>query len=240
VEHLVDPSANLNLFSLLYLVVDEADRMQGIARMEWLKLVESRANGIWLLRERERQLSMNNFTPANLAKEWVQLTYASLTKPGRNRWLRKMLLSATLSLDVDNLHMWNLRAPQLFRADIRRAVEGSVAQHAVGPTGHNLILPPQLVHRVVSAHNNSSNNGDEMYNTFQVVGEQSIKPLLLSVVLAEMMRAKDAGKESNLLDLGLPHGDAWKKTIVFTNKRYHHTLHTCELIDFLTGLQVSD
>lgn len=46
VEHLVDDNGHIDLTSLRYLVVDEADRMQDTARMEWLGLVERRANGI--------------------------------------------------------------------------------------------------------------------------------------------------------------------------------------------------
>lgn len=214
VEHLVDPSADIDLSSLAYLVVDEADRMQGIARMEWLKLVESRANG-----RRWRPIACN-YMHVDLAQAWVQLTYASLTNPGRNRWLRKILLSATLSLDVDNLHMWNLRAPQLFRADTRRVAEESMAQYAAKPDGQTLILPSQLVHRVVSA-NTTIIDADYVngYNGIQIVGEQSMKPLLLSVIFAEMMRVKGKGKDGVDLDLGLPQGDVWKKSIVFTNKR---------------------
>lgn len=45
VEHLVNSSTNMDLSSLRYLVVDEADRMQDTARIEWLNIVERRARG---------------------------------------------------------------------------------------------------------------------------------------------------------------------------------------------------
>uniref|UniRef100_A0A183BZ28 ATP-dependent RNA helicase n=1 Tax=Globodera pallida TaxID=36090 RepID=A0A183BZ28_GLOPA len=50
VEHLLDENGDLDLSMLRYLVVDEADRMQDMARMEWLELVEKYANACPLLR----------------------------------------------------------------------------------------------------------------------------------------------------------------------------------------------
>lgn len=46
VEHLTDIHGKVELTKLRYLVIDEADRMKNIARMEWLSLLEERANGI--------------------------------------------------------------------------------------------------------------------------------------------------------------------------------------------------
>lgn len=46
VEHLLDTDGIIDLSMLRYLVIDEADRMQDTARMEWLELVEKYANGI--------------------------------------------------------------------------------------------------------------------------------------------------------------------------------------------------
>lgn len=45
IEHLVDPAGSINLSSLRFLVIDEADRMIDTARIEWLQVVERRSKG---------------------------------------------------------------------------------------------------------------------------------------------------------------------------------------------------
>lgn len=40
-----------------------------------------------------------------------------------NRYFQKLLFSATLSFDFDQLHMWNLRCPKLFKADAKKSIE---------------------------------------------------------------------------------------------------------------------
>jgi superfamily II DNA/RNA helicase len=92
--------------------VDEADRMTIDARTEWLEHVERRAYGIvcefdnivsiyFILEKRTRPHSMC----------WSALI-ASNRSP-----LQKILVSATLSKDVERLHQWNLFQPILFRAN---------------------------------------------------------------------------------------------------------------------------
>uniref|UniRef100_A0A915D3G4 RNA helicase n=1 Tax=Ditylenchus dipsaci TaxID=166011 RepID=A0A915D3G4_9BILA len=123
-EHLVDPSGIINLSALRFLVVDEADRMIDTARVEWLNVVERRAKA-----------SINHLTVENLLKN------------SRNRWLQKILVSATLSLDIDQLHTWNLRCPKLFKADARKAKEIETPQ--LKGLSQNLILPSSLSHQMI-------------------------------------------------------------------------------------------
>ncbi|KAL3088607.1 hypothetical protein niasHT_023225 [Heterodera trifolii] len=67
-------------------VVDEADRMQDTARMEWLGFVEKYAN----------------------VPSVCTLNVSSLTDNSYNNWLQRILVSATLSMDVHSFHKWNL------------------------------------------------------------------------------------------------------------------------------------
>lgn len=131
IEHLLDDRGFLNLTVLRYLVVDEADRMQNTARLEWLELVEKHTNA-------------HNNNVLNLA---------SLTDPSRNRWLQRILVSATLSLDVHKLHTWNLRCPQLFQAANELKKTESAQLDSI-PEQTTIILPDTLAHRVFQCQRN--------------------------------------------------------------------------------------
>jgi hypothetical protein len=78
------------------------------------------------------------------------LNLASLTDPTKNRWLQRILVSATLSLDVDRLHTWNLRCPQLFKAEEKRENKDEAMQ-IDGKSGpeQTIILPNLLTHNLV-------------------------------------------------------------------------------------------
>ncbi|KJH41672.1 helicase protein [Dictyocaulus viviparus] len=45
-DHITDPSSGIDLSSLRFLVVDEADRMTDMVRQEWLEVVERRSGGL--------------------------------------------------------------------------------------------------------------------------------------------------------------------------------------------------
>uniref|UniRef100_A0A914HD68 ATP-dependent RNA helicase n=1 Tax=Globodera rostochiensis TaxID=31243 RepID=A0A914HD68_GLORO len=124
VEHLLDENGDLDLSMLRYLVVDEADRMQDMARMEWLELVEKYAN----------------------VPSVGTLSVSSLTDRSHNNWLQRILVSATLSLDVHSLHNWNLRCPILFQAE-KQMDEGS--------TKPSVILPSSLTHKLIVCKQNT-------------------------------------------------------------------------------------
>uniref|UniRef100_A0A1I7V8R6 ATP-dependent RNA helicase n=1 Tax=Loa loa TaxID=7209 RepID=A0A1I7V8R6_LOALO len=89
-EHITDLDFPVDFTHLRYLVVDEADRMSHTARIEWLNDLEVVAN-----------YSHNCVTIDDLYNA---------------SFLQKILLSATLSLDVEDLHEWRLRHPRLFKA----------------------------------------------------------------------------------------------------------------------------
>lgn len=48
---------------------------------------------------------------------------SATSSEGYNTQLQKILVSATLSLEADKLHDWNLRSPHLYRATPKRVVE---------------------------------------------------------------------------------------------------------------------
>ncbi|VDM99145.1 unnamed protein product, partial [Onchocerca ochengi] len=87
-EHIIDLDSPIDFTHLRYLVVDEADRMSHTARIEWLDDLEAVAN------------YNHNCTTID---DLYNATF-----------LQKILLSATLSLDVEDLHEWRLRYPRLF------------------------------------------------------------------------------------------------------------------------------
>uniref|UniRef100_A0A1I8EJ16 ATP-dependent RNA helicase n=1 Tax=Wuchereria bancrofti TaxID=6293 RepID=A0A1I8EJ16_WUCBA len=89
-EHINDLDFPADFTHLRYLVVDEADRMSHTARIEWLNDLEAVAN-----------YNHNCVTIDDLYNA---------------SFLQKILLSATLSLDVEDLHEWRLRHPCLFKA----------------------------------------------------------------------------------------------------------------------------
>lgn len=163
VEHLIDRSGTINLKRLRYLVVDEADSMRFV-REEWLGMVERASNCKYSFARNSSLLvmwssscldpPMNNLT-AN--------TEGQQNPEGYNTDLRKILVSATLSLDADKLHDWNLRSPCLYRATPKKVTEKHVKNEEAGTseTGNHvynlpasdvgrLILPAGLTQEVVS------------------------------------------------------------------------------------------
>ncbi|WKX98395.1 hypothetical protein Q1695_013800 [Nippostrongylus brasiliensis] len=124
-DHLTDPSSRIDLSSLRFLVVDEADRMGPTVRQEWLDVVERRSGGL------------------------VRCT--SLADLMASRWApRKILLSATLSRDVEELHMWNLHQPRLFCASISGSTETTSDLRNVDHVTGKLSLPSSIHHTVLS------------------------------------------------------------------------------------------
>lgn len=147
VEHLLDTDGIIDLSMLRYLVIDEADRMQDTARMEWLELVEKYANGIIVI----VNFRLSLFFPVPRANV---LNIASLTDCSKNNWLQRILVSATLSIDVDKLHTWNLRCPLLFQAEKQtNGINGQSEQQQqqqINDPELSLILPHSLVHKLVN------------------------------------------------------------------------------------------
>ncbi|XGW18144.1 hypothetical protein V3C99_002618 [Haemonchus contortus] len=124
-DHLTDRSSGIVLTSLRFLVVDEADRMGPMARKEWLESVERRSGGLTRC--------------ASLAD-----IMASRSAP------RKILLSATLSRDVEDLHMWNLHQPRLFRANVSGSKEVDMALKTFDHVTGKLSLPSTIKHTVLA------------------------------------------------------------------------------------------
>ncbi|KAK6745492.1 hypothetical protein RB195_011923 [Necator americanus] len=123
-DHLTNPQSGIKLNSLRFLVVDEADRMGPWVRQEWLGVVERRSGGL------TRATCLADI----LATRWAP---------------RKILLSATLSRDVEELHMWNLHQPILFRADDST----NKADVNLQPSDHisgSLSLPSSIHHTVLA------------------------------------------------------------------------------------------
>ncbi|KAI6242597.1 putative ATP-dependent RNA helicase [Aphelenchoides fujianensis] len=108
-NHLTDDCGRIDLSDLRFLVVDEADSMRFV-REEWLELVERLANYPLL----------------------HTMSYGSLVAFDKNTRLQKILVSATLSLEADKLHVWNLRCPRLFRATVSSVVEKREAAEDAG------------------------------------------------------------------------------------------------------------
>ena len=101
-----------------------------------------------------------------------RLTYSNVVDERKNTRIQKILLSATLSLEADKLHAWNLRAPQLYRANALMCAQeapqtaengacdekqaAAVATSNGDVNQQNLTLPATLKHEVVRflVHNN--------------------------------------------------------------------------------------
>ncbi|EYC16445.1 hypothetical protein Y032_0033g2666 [Ancylostoma ceylanicum] len=124
-DHLTNPSSGVKLDHLRFLVVDEADRMGTMVRQEWLAVVERRSGGLM------RATCLADI----LATRWAP---------------RKILLSATLSRDVEELHMWNLHQPRLFRADESKSKEVGVDLHTLDHVSGALSLPSSIRHTVLA------------------------------------------------------------------------------------------
>uniref|UniRef100_A0A0N5AGF4 ATP-dependent RNA helicase n=1 Tax=Syphacia muris TaxID=451379 RepID=A0A0N5AGF4_9BILA len=138
-EHLFDCDSSLKLSNLrqlltfalfIYLVVDEADRMHHIARLEWLDAVEVACG--------------------------VKKPFSTMEGMCNCSYLQKILISATLSHDVENLYMWKLRHPRLFRFFIKivefRATKSTVSETVDEQKAIDLgdaILPSELTHRLM-------------------------------------------------------------------------------------------
>ena len=97
----------IDLSRLRFLIVDEADRMGKLMREEWLELVEFLCGGM------ERVACLNDIIRQRRAPQ-------------------KIVLSATLSKDVEELHLWNLFKPKLFSATATKAKDVRKARIFLG------------------------------------------------------------------------------------------------------------
>ncbi|CAO4371471.1 unnamed protein product [Caenorhabditis nigoni] len=113
----------IGLSKLRFLIVDEADRMGKLMREEWLDLVEFLAGGM------ERVACLNDVIRQRRAPQ-------------------KIVLSATLSKDVEELHLWNLFKPKLFSATATKAkdITSTVAMDHISG---RLALPSSISHRLI-------------------------------------------------------------------------------------------
>lgn len=86
----------------------------------------------------EKQTNNNNVaaSPTN------NITIKTIMSNAHNRWLQKILVSATLSLDIEHLQTWNLRCPLLFKATATKSEQ-------VSSNDGLLVLPPNLSQKVV-------------------------------------------------------------------------------------------
>nr|CAD2181321.1 unnamed protein product [Meloidogyne enterolobii] len=142
-DHLMDNDGNfINLSMLRFLVIDEADKMQDTARIEWLDVIE--------------RLSCASIASTN------NLSISSLTNNFKqNCHLQKILVSATLLLDVNKLYIWNLRCPQLFLATDKEVEEEINQEQQNGESDQmSILLPECLNHKIL-------------------ICDQKLKPLIL-------------------------------------------------------------
>ncbi|CAI2348630.1 unnamed protein product [Caenorhabditis sp. 36 PRJEB53466] len=114
----------IDLTRLRFLIVDEADRMGKLMREEWLDLVEFLCGGM------ERVACLNDIIRQRKAPQ-------------------KIVLSATLSKDVEELHLWNLFKPRLFSATATKAKDISSGIAQVDHVSGRLALPSSISHRLV-------------------------------------------------------------------------------------------
>jgi superfamily II DNA/RNA helicase len=143
VEHLIDRNGTINLKKLRYLVVDEADSMRFV-REEWLGMLERAANC-------KSQHSQSLYLDPPMHNQTADVDY--------NTGLQKILVSATLSLEADKLHDWNLRSPCLYRASSKKVKEKQT-ETANGSSVYNLptsdvgrlTLPEGLSHEIVNLY----------------------------------------------------------------------------------------
>ncbi|KAF8357012.1 hypothetical protein PRIPAC_92007, partial [Pristionchus pacificus] len=124
-EHFLDPSASFDLSRLRYIIADEADRMLNV-RQEWLELVEGESGGLG-----GATSIMDLATKRNSPQ--------------------KILLSATLSRDIEQLEKWNLHRPRLFRASAEKAEQVDTSAECVLPSGisHLILETPLKFHPLV-------------------------------------------------------------------------------------------
>uniref|UniRef100_A0A914LLK4 ATP-dependent RNA helicase n=1 Tax=Meloidogyne incognita TaxID=6306 RepID=A0A914LLK4_MELIC len=142
-DHLMDNDGNfINLSILRFLVIDEADKMQDTARIEWLDVIERLSCA--------SIASTNNLSISSLTNNYKQ-----------NCHLQKILVSATLLLDVNKLYIWNLRCPQLFLATDKEVEEENVQEQQNVESGQmSILLPECLNHKIL-------------------ICDQKLKPLIL-------------------------------------------------------------
>ncbi|CAD6188531.1 unnamed protein product [Caenorhabditis auriculariae] len=121
VQHLTAVPSFIDLSRLRYLVVDEADRMGSLVREEWLDVIE--------------KFSECNSSSANMSDVF------------KNRQApQKIVLSATLSKDVEDLHLWNLYRPRLFSATSSSSKENT---NSVNHMSGVLALPGSIQHKIL-------------------------------------------------------------------------------------------
>ncbi|EGT56708.1 hypothetical protein CAEBREN_07124 [Caenorhabditis brenneri] len=116
----------IDLSKLRFLIVDEADRMGKLMREEWLDLVEFLCGGM------DRVASLNDIIRQRRAPQ-------------------KIVLSATLSKDVEELHLWNLFKPKLFSATATKAKDISSGISQVDHVSGRLALPSSISHRLITS-----------------------------------------------------------------------------------------
>ncbi|CAK5130474.1 unnamed protein product [Meloidogyne enterolobii] len=145
-DHLMDNDGNfINLSMLRFLVIDEADKMQDTARIEWLDVIERLSCGLKIFSE-----FLNFFFLASIAST-NNLSISSLTNNFKqNCHLQKILVSATLLLDVNKLYIWNLRCPQLFLATDKEVEEEINQEQQNGESDQmSILLPECLNHKII-------------------------------------------------------------------------------------------
>jgi len=132
--HTIRAVPSLDLTHLRYLVIDEADRMMDNISEDWLNVLE---NAVY---------SKDRSRPG-------PLTVANMLK--RELPLQKLLFSATLSTDPEQLQQMNLFEPKLYQCQI--PAPGKKVQDASLPTGLRqlyvscqLSLKPAIVHHVIA------------------------------------------------------------------------------------------
>ncbi|CCD63647.1 Putative ATP-dependent RNA helicase ZK686.2 [Caenorhabditis elegans] len=114
----------IDLSKLRFLIVDEADRMGKLMREEWLDLVEFLCGGM------ERVACLKDIIRQRRAPQ-------------------KIVLSATLSKDVEELHLWNLFKPRLFSATAVSVKDITSGIPQVDHVSGRLALPSSISHRLV-------------------------------------------------------------------------------------------
>uniref|UniRef100_A0A1I7ULS1 ATP-dependent RNA helicase n=1 Tax=Caenorhabditis tropicalis TaxID=1561998 RepID=A0A1I7ULS1_9PELO len=114
----------IDLSKLRFLIVDEADRMGKLMREEWMDLVEFLCGGM------ERVGCLNDILRQRRAPQ-------------------KIVLSATLSKDVEELHLWNLFKPRLFSATATKVKDITSSSSQMDHISGRLALPSSISHRLV-------------------------------------------------------------------------------------------
>ncbi|CAJ0574285.1 unnamed protein product, partial [Mesorhabditis spiculigera] len=125
VNHLLDSTfGKLDLTKLRFLICDEADRMGNFFHLEWLDTLERAIHGASGI---GRALSLSHVLKSR-------------------SFPRKILLSATLSRDVEYLNLWNLYCPQFFTASSSHVENITPAMNTEMVA--SVSLPDTLTHEV--------------------------------------------------------------------------------------------